>query len=81
MHLTYPRSQAPFQAFQLPFFNIHIIYSWDKAVLIHVRWVDLHDALWCLILDVVHDVGDGVPGKTGRGVEQVHDIVNGEGGV
>ena len=47
----------------------------------YVRWIYLHDALRCLILDIVHNVRDRVPGETRRRVEQMHYIMNGEGGV
>lgn len=46
-----------------------------------IRWIYLHDALGCLIPDVIHDVGHRVPGETGGGVEQVDYIMNGEGGI
>ena len=47
----------------------------------YIPWIYLHNALRCLISDVIHNIGDRVPGKTCSGVEQVHYVMYGEGGV
>ena len=47
----------------------------------YLPWVYLHDTLRCLISDIIHNVGDRVPGQTRCGVEQVHHFLYGVGGV
>lgn len=49
--------------------------------ILHIRWIYLHDTLLRLIPGIVHDVGNGVPGETSCGVEQMHYIMDGVGGV
>ena len=47
----------------------------------YTPWIYFHNALWCLIPDVIHDIRDRVPGETCSGVEQMHYIMYVEGGV